>query len=147
MDNVTLDETWGKPFGTAWNEPRELVQLRGYIREFGASIEDNQFIEHFMAGVQGAFNLYASKLAYNAGAYDYRGFWEINDPHERDKAYKQFQDEQLAKRVEIVRNIDDKSFRKSLTNMLLTSAGIKTGTVKKPWGQFMPTLPCNYITD
>lgn len=145
IDNVTIDGDWGKPFGTAWNEPRELVQLRGYIRQFGASIEDNQFIEHFMAGVQGAFDVYASKLVYNAGGYDYCGFWHINDANERAKAEQEFKTEQLTKRAEIIAGIDEKGFRKSLTNMLLTSASIKTGSVKKPWGQFMPKLPVKWI--
>jgi hypothetical protein len=147
IDNVHLDGNWGAPFGTQYHEPHELAQLKQYVRQNGASVDDNHFIEHFMAGVQGAFNVYASKLAYNAGTYGYASFWHIDNEEERRQANTKFQEEQLAKRIEIVRNIDDKNFRKSLTDMLLSASGIKTGTVKKPWGQFMPTLPCNYITD
>ena len=147
IDNVHLDSTWGQPFGTAWNEPSELVQLRQYIRDHGAYIEDSTFIEHFMSAVQGAFNVYASKIVYNGDGFGYRSFWNISDEQERKQAEAEFKEQQAVKRAELVANIDDKSFRKSLTNMLLTSAGIKTGTVKKPWGQFMPKLPANYITD
>lgn len=147
VDNVTIDGDWGKPFGTAYNEPRELTQLRGYINQFGASLEDNEFIQKFMAGVQGAFDVYASKLVYNAGGYDYCGFWHINDAQERAKAEQEFKAGQVAKRAEIIAGIDEKGFVKSLTNMLLKSAGIKTGSVKKAWGQFMPTLPAKFITD
>ena len=96
---------------------------------------------------QGAFNVYASKVVYNNDGFSYKSFWHLDTDEQRKQAEQQYKVEQLAKRDEIVRNIDDKSFRKSLTNMLLTASGIKTGTVKKPWGQFMPTLPCNYITD
>jgi len=147
IDNVILDSTWGQPFGTAWNEPRDLVTLKSYIKQHGASLEDSKFIELFMGGVQGAFDVYASKVVYNNDGFGYKSFWHIDNAEERAKAEQAFKVDQLRKREELVASIDDKSFRKSLTNMLLTSAGIKTGSVKKPWGQFMPTLPCNYITD
>lgn len=147
VDNAKLDSTWGEPFGTAYDEPHELTQLKQYIGQFGASVDDNLFIEKFMAGVQGAFNVYASKLAYNAGLFMWASFWHLDTDEQRKQAEAEFKVEQARKRDELLANIDDKGFRKSLTNMLLTSARIKTGTVKKPWGQFMPTLPCNYITD
>ena len=145
IDNVTIDGNWGAPFGTQYSEPRELIAIKQYIRAYGASLDDNEFIQKFMEGVQGAFDVYASKVVYNGGGYNYTSFWHINDPAERDKAEQQYKAELLAKRDEIVRNIDDKSFRKSLTNMLMTSANLKTGSVKKPWGQFMPKLPVKWI--
>lgn len=147
--NCQLEKSYGEPFGTAYDAPRELETLKRYIRQQGASIEDSEFVSAFMPAVQGAFNVYASKLAYNAGGWDWGNYYWDNGTrlsdeegnarriaHEKEK-------EQI--RLNTIVNITTEGFTKSLTNMLLTAANIKTGSVKKPWGQFMPKLPVRWI--
>lgn len=147
--NCQLDCQYGEPFGTAYNEPRELSSLKRYIRLQGADLEDEVFIGMFMPAVQGAFDVYASKLAYIAGGWDWGNYyWEGNtrltdEEGQARKAEHEKQKEQI--RLNTLANITPEGFTKSLTNMLLTAAQIKAGTVKKPWGQFMPKLPYRWI--
>lgn len=147
--NCQLDQQYGEPFGTAYNEPRELLQLKRYIREKGADLEDEVFIGMFMPAVQGAFDVYASKLAYNAGGWEWGNYyWEgttrlTDEQGAARRAEHEKQKEQI--RLNTIASVTTEGFTKSLTNMLLSAANLKTGSVKKPWGQFMPKLPSRWI--
>lgn len=149
--NCDLQSGYGEPFGTAYNEPRNLMTLKRYIREKGAELEDNTFVELFMDGVQGAFDVYASKLAYTAGGWEYGRYYynyETGQPNP-DDVRQRLEAEHQRKiadiRLNTLANITPEGFTKSLTNMLLNAACLKTGSVKKPWGQFMPTLPVKWV--
>jgi hypothetical protein len=145
-DDVTVEECWGQPFGTAYrNAPREVEHLKQHLRNHDLDINDNQFVGLFMDSLQGAFNLYASKVCYDADLFAWKSFWHITDKAEQKQAEQQFKMEQQDARFAKVADIDEKAFKKSLTNMLLSACNIKTGSVRKPWGQFMPTLPRKWI--
>jgi hypothetical protein len=145
-EDATVEESWGQPFGTSYrNAPREVEHLKQYLGNHDIDINDNVFIDLFMDSLQSAFNLYASKVCYDADLFAWNGFWEIEDRAKRSEAEQQFKMEQQEQRFAKVADIDEKAFKKSLTNMLLSACNIKTGSVKKPWGQFMPTLPRKWI--
>jgi hypothetical protein len=147
--NCQLEKSYGEPFGTAYDAPRELETLKRYIRQQGASIEDSEFVSAFMPAVQGAFDVYASKLAYNAGGWDWGNYYWDNGTRLSDEEAIRRRDEHEKEKQQIrlntIVNITTEGFTKSLTNMLLNAANLKTGSVKKPWGQFMPKLPVRWI--
>ena len=145
-EDVTLEESWGQPFGTAYrNAPREVEHLKQYLGNHELDINDDVFVSMFMESLQSAFNLYASKLCYEADLFRWGSFYRIEDPAQRQQAERQYKMEQEEARFAKVAEIDEKAFKKSLTNMLLSACNIKTGSVKKPWGQFMPKLPSRWI--
>jgi hypothetical protein len=145
-ENATVQADWGQPFGTSYrNAPREVEYLKQHLGNHGIDINDNTFINLFMESLQSAFNLYASKVCYDADMFAWNGFWEIADREKREEAHKQHKIAQQEIRFAKVADIDEKAFKKSLTNMLLSACNIKTGSVKKPWGQFMPKLPRKWI--
>jgi hypothetical protein len=145
-DDATVEESWGQPFGTSYrNAPREVEDLKQYIGLSGVDIDDNIFVGKFMDSLQSAFNLYASKICYDADLFRWKSFWHIQDKAEQQQAERQYKMEQEEARFAKVADIDEKAFKKSLTNMLLSASNIKTGSVRKPWGQFMPKLPRKWI--
>jgi hypothetical protein len=145
-EDATVEESWGQPFGTSYrNAPREVDRLKQYLSDHDIDINDNTFIDLFMDSLQSAFNLYASKVCYDAELFRWKSFWDIKDPTERQQAERQFKIDQQEARFAKVADIDEKAFKKSLTNMLLSACNIKTGSVRKPWGQFMPKLPRKWI--
>ena len=145
-EDATVEESWGQPFGTSYrNAPREVEDLKQYIVLRGIDIDDTIFVGKFMDSLQGAFNLYASKICYDAELFDWGNFWSIADQTQRQEAERQYKMEQEEARFAKVAEIDEKAFKKSLTNMLLSACNIKTGSVRKPWGQFMPKLPRKWI--
>jgi len=146
-ENVKTEEHLGRPFGTGYgNAPRNKDMLIRHVNNNGVDINDNTFIDLFMDSLQDAFNAYASKVCYEAGLFHWGNFWGISDSTARDKAMQEFRADQQVQRLLLTDTIDEVGFKKSLTNMLLTASNTKTGTIKKPWGQFMPTIPANYIT-
>ncbi len=145
-EDATVEEAWGQPFGTSYrNAPHEVEDLKQYIGLKGVDINDEMFVGKFMDSLQSAFNLYASKVCYDADLFMWKSFWDIKDPAERQQAERQYKIDQQEARFAKVADIDEKAFKKSLTNMLLSACNIKTGSVRKPWGQFMPTLPRKWI--
>ena len=144
-EDVTIERTWGEPFGTAYNSPRTVEHLKQYLRSNDVSIDDPRFIEQFMEALQDLFNLYASKLCYDADTFGYFRYWELPEGADRVNGERQFKLNQQEKQFAIVADIAPDGFKKSLTNMLLSACNIKTGSVKKPWGQFMPTLPARWV--
>jgi hypothetical protein len=145
-EDATVEAAWGQPFGTSYrNAPREVEDLKQYIGLRGIDIDDTIFVGKFMDSLQGAFNLYASKVCYDAELFDWGNFWSIADQTKRQEAERQYKMEQEEARFAKVADIDEKAFKKSLTNMLLSASNIKTGSVRKPWGQFMPKLPRKWI--
>ena len=145
-EDATVEESWGQPFGTSYrNAPREVEDLKQYIGLKGVDINDEMFVGKFMDSLQSAFNLYASKVCYDAELFRWKSFWDIQDPTERQQAERQYKIDQQEQRFAKVADIDEKAFKKSLTNMLLSASNIKTGSVRKPWGQFMPTLPRKWL--
>jgi hypothetical protein len=145
-DDATVEESWGQPFGTSYrNAPREVEHLKQYLGNHELDINDERFISMFMESLQSAFNLYASKVCYDAGLFIWGRFWDIPDQAQREEAARKHKIEQQEQRFAKVADIDEKAFKKSLTNMLLSACNIKTGSVKKPWGQFMPKLPRKWI--
>jgi hypothetical protein len=145
-EDATVEESWGQPFGTSYrNAPREVEHLKTYLQTHELDINDNHFIDMFMESLQSAFNLYASKACYDAGLFKWKSFWNIQDQTQRAEAERQYKMEQQEQRFAKVADIDEKAFKKSLTNMLLSACNIKTGSVKKPWGQFMPKLPRKWL--
>jgi hypothetical protein len=145
-EDATVEESWGQPFGTSYrNAPREVDRLKQYLSDHDIDINDNTFIDLFMDSLQSAFNLSASKVCYDADLFRWQSFWHITDKAEQKQAEQQFKMEQQEQRFAKVADIDEKAFKKSLTNMLLSACNIKTGSVRKPWGQFMPTLPRKWI--
>lgn len=144
-EDVTIERTWGEPFGTAYNSPRTVEHLKQYLRSNDVSIDDPRFIEQFMEALQDLFNLYASKLCYDADTFGYFRYWELPEGADRVNGERQFKLNQQEKQFAVVADIAPDGFKKSLTNMLLSASNLKTGSVKKPWGQFMPTLPARWV--
>ena len=145
-EDVTLEGSLGQPFATSYgNSPRGVEHIKQHLRSHELSIDDNTFIDLFMSGLQDAFNLYASKVCYDAGLFRYQSFWHIENDQERDVATSKFKIEQQDKRYAMVADITPDGFKKSLTSMLLSATNNKVGSVKKPWGQFMPKLPVKWI--
>ena len=145
-DNVSTDSTWGQPFGTSYrNAPRELDYLKQHLRNHELDINDEHFVNLFMDALQPAFNVYASKVCYDAKLFGYFKYWEIPEGTDRVSAELTWKIDQINQRQAMVDNITPDGFKKSLTNMLLSATNTKTGTVKKPWGQFMPKLPRTWI--
>lgn len=145
-EDVTIEERWGQPFGTSYRStPHSVDALKQHIRLAGVDINDNTFIDLFMESLQGFFNLYASKVCYDAGLFKWQSFWDIKDPTDREAKLRAYKLEQQEQRFAVVADLTPEGFRKSLTNMLLSASNIKTGSVKKPWGQFMPTLPVRWV--
>jgi hypothetical protein len=144
-EDVTVEAAWGEPFGTAYNNPRTVEQLKQHIRLADVNIDDPQFIEKFMEALQDLFNLYASKLCYDAETFGYFRYWELPEGADRVSAERQFKIDQQNKQFAVVADITPDGFKKSLTNMLLSASNLKTGSVRKPWGQFMPTLPVRWV--
>jgi hypothetical protein len=145
-EDATVEEAWGQPFGTSYrNAPREVEDLKQYIGVSGVDIDDNIFVGKFMDSLQSAFNLYASKLCYEADLFRWGSFWNLPTREAQEEAHNQHKMKQEEARFAKVAEIDEKAFKKSLTNMLLSACNIKTGSVRKPWGQFMPKLPRKWI--
>jgi hypothetical protein len=145
-EDATVEESWGQPFGTSYrNAPREVEHLKQYLGNHELDINDERFISMFMESLQSAFNLYASKVCYDAGLFVWGRFWDIPDQAQREEAARKHKIDQQEQRFAKVADIDEKAFKKSLTNMLLSACNIKTGSVKKPWGQFMPKLPRKWL--
>lgn len=145
-EDVTLESQLGQPFATSYgNSPRGVEHIKQHLRFHELDINDNTFIDLFMSGLQDAFNLYASKVCYDAGLFAYKSFWHISNEQERDVAASKFKIEQQDARYAMVADITPDGFKKSLTNMLLSATNNKVGSVKKPWGQFMPKLPVKWI--
>jgi hypothetical protein len=145
-EDATVEESWGQPFGTSYrNAPREVEHLKQYLQTHELDINDERFVGMFMESLQSAFNLYASKVCYDAGLFAWKSFWDIQDQTQRAEAERQYKIDQQEARFAKVAEIDEKAFKKSLTNMLLSACNIKTGSVRKPWGQFMPKLPRKWL--
>ena len=144
-EDATIEECLGQPFATSYrNAPREVEHLKQHLRSHELDINDNQFVGLFMDSLQGAFDLYASKVCYDANLFRWQSFWDLPD-HQRDEAHKLYKLDQQEKRLALVADLAPDGFKKSLTNMLLCATGTKVGSVKKPWGQFMPKLPRKWI--
>lgn len=151
LENAELNSTWGAPFGTAHDEPREVTQLKRYVGQNGASIDDPQFNELFMSAVQGVFDVHASRRAYNANAFIWvNTYWNYEKgcqytPEESVEVERLANIKKQEAREKVLADITPEDVAKALTNVLLSAANIKTGSVKKPWGQFMPTLPSKWL--
>lgn len=145
-EDATIEECLGQPFATSYrNSPRELDHLKQYLRNHELDINDNIFVDSFMSSLQGAFDLYASKVCYDAGLFKWKSFWDLPTREAQEEAHKQYKLDQQEKRLALVADLPSDGFRKSLTNMLLSATNTKVGSVKKPWGQFMPKLPRKWI--
>ena len=145
-EDATIEECLGQPFATSYrNSPRDLDQLKQYLGQHELDINDNTFIDMFMSALQGAFDLYASKVCYDAGLFKWKSFWDLPTREAQEEAHKQYKLDQQEKRLALVADLPSDGFKKSLTNMLLSATNIKVGSVKKPWGQFMPKLPRTWI--
>lgn len=145
-DNVSLDQYLGQPFRLGHNTPKAIVAFKNMTRE--ELKPDNPVVPPlFMEACQDVFNILASSRAYKAGGFDYIPRPYKHEGYERTQEQYEIEvHEQLHTRVQAAYSITTKDFTKSLTNMLLTSAGLKVGTVRKPWGQFRDNLPTRYST-
>ena len=144
-DNAVVEQDLGIPFGSAYgNQPRDKDNLGKYLRN-GGTIDPNnpQFIDLFMSATQDVFNSLASRRAYKAGAFNYCRTWGLPE-HEAKELEHKHKIWQQDKRLECVESVTAEVLGKSLTNMLVGMAGLKTGNVKKPWGQFMDTIPAKW---
>lgn len=145
-EDVTIEEQWGMPFGTSYrNTPRAVDALKQYVSRNNVDINNQEFVSLFMDSLQSFFNLYASKSCYDAELFKWTSFWHLQNIEEREEAMKKHKLEQQEQRFAKVAELTAEGFKKSLTNMLLSASNIKTGSVKKPWGQFMPKLPRTFI--
>lgn len=145
-EDATIEECLGQPFATSYrNSPREVDHLKQHLKRHDLDINDNYFVESFMGALQGAFDLYASKVCYDAGLFKWKSFWDLPNMEEREEAHKQYKLDQQEKRLAMVNDLAPDGFKKSLTNMLLSATNTKVGSVKKPWGQFMNKLPRKWI--
>jgi hypothetical protein len=148
-ENVAIKEELGEPFGTAWrNLPREIDRFRDVVRAYGAwETENPQYIEAFLEMGQAVFDILASHKVYQVeekSQYSNTMFkgqlfrlWGLTEGEKQEK---------IGRQHEVAGEVTAEEFKKSMTNRLLEVAGIKSGTVKTPWGQFRETIPHKYFT-
>ena len=76
IENVQIDMDYGKPFGTAYNEPREVFRLKKYLQTNSADINNPEFVTLFMSAAQGVFDVHTSRRVYNGGGFAYaQSYW------------------------------------------------------------------------
>jgi len=139
--NATLQNDYGAPFGTQYREPSSIQDYRRWVNSTeGAELDvDNpHYVQYFLDLGQGVMDVLASKRVYTYVPEGSRwggtlfGVW--------GKTQEQRDADNLKMR-EICNEITADEFKKSLTNRVLEISGIKTGTVKTPWGQFKDSIP------
>jgi hypothetical protein len=142
--NVTIDENLGQPFGTAWrNAPRSIDHFERTAKDLGAdNTEHPQYIEAFLDLGQAVYDISASHKVY---AYVTEGYkWAGGLFRTWGKQGAELQ-AMLDKQHEIADEVTAEEFKKAMTSRLLGVASLKTGSVKTPWGQFMPSIPRKYF--
>jgi hypothetical protein len=145
-NNATLKSDYGAPFGTQYREPVFIEDYRRWVNSTeGAELDvDNpHYVQYFLDLGQGVMDILASKKIYNYVPDDKR--WGGTLFGQWGKSQGQKDADNLTMR-EICNEITADEFKKSLTNRVLEISGIKTGTVKTPWGQFKDTIPRKFYT-
>ena len=142
--NVEISENLGQPFGTAWrNLPRSIEVFQGAVRDLGAdNTEHPVYIQAFLDMGQAVFDILASHKVYKHITEDYKwegGLFRMWGKTDEQKANT------IDKQHEIAEQVTAEEFKKSMTTRLLDIANLKTGSVKTPWGQFMPSIPRKYF--
>ena len=152
--NAELDEYLGGPFALAHNTPTAMSRFKNWVRlSYKPNDEEseNMFTAKLMEALQDFFNVFASRVAYNNGGFDrqYFHYDRENKCMRPDEERIRLTTEHNAKmeiiRKDILENITAEGFAKSLSDAIISAMGAKTGSVKKPWGQFMPKLPVKWI--
>lgn len=137
--NVTFDDDYGAPFGTAYRTPPSFNDFAHVVNTVGKEeTEDPRYIEAFLNMGQDVFNILANRRIY---AYIPEGEkWQGN----LYATWNVSSEQQLANRKtmrEIADKVSAEDFRKSLTNKVLDMIGIKEGSERTAWGQFQARVP------
>lgn len=140
---VTIEATYGKPFSSGWRQPESIRDLDSCVQDMRyaeksrgieVDVNDQEFIQKFLAAGQGVLDVLVNRRLYDADAYV--GWMYRNKPEYADKKL-----EILARQRQIIEDVTPEDFRKSLLNKLLSLFDIKQGTARTAWGQFQTTLP------
>ena len=146
-NHATLKSDYGAPFGTQYREPVSIEDYRRWVSSATYSdkldVNNPHFVNYFLELGQGVMDVLASKRIYNYVPENER--WSGSLFSTWSKTPEQIDANNLKMR-EICNEVTADEFKKSLTNRVLDISGIKTGTVKTPWGQFRDTIPRKFYT-
>ena len=140
-DHATFKDDYGAPFGTQHREPVFIEDYRRWVHSATPSeleVDNPHFVQYFLDLGQGVMDVLASHRIYSYVPEGQR--WSGSLFHTWGKKPEEL-DAQNLKMREICNSITADEFKKSLTNRVLEISGIKTGTVKTPWGQFKDSVP------
>jgi hypothetical protein len=140
-DHATFKDEYGAPFGTQYKEPIFIEDYRRWVNSNkGAELDVNNayYVQNFLDLGQGVVDVLASHRIYNYVPEGQR--WSGSLFHSWGKTPAEIDANNLKMR-EICNEITADEFKKSLTNRVLEISGMKTGTVKTPWGQFKDSIP------
>jgi hypothetical protein len=140
-DHATFKDDYGAPFGTTHKEPVFIEDYRRWVSSAGDAeldVINPHFVNYFLELGQGVMDVLASHRIYNYVPEGDR--WAGSLFHTWGKKPEEIDANNLKMR-EICNAITADEFKKSLTNRVLDISGIKTGTVKTPWGQFKDSIP------
>ena len=140
-DHATFKDDYGQPFGTQHREPVFIEDYRRWVNSAeGGELDVNNpyYVQHFLELGQGVMDILASNKIYNYVPEGQR--WSGSLFHTWGKTQEE-KDADALKMREICNEITSAEFKKSLTNRVLSISGMKTGTVKTPWGQFKESIP------
>lgn len=145
-NHATFKDEYGAPFGTQYKEPVPIQDYRRWVHSASGDeleVDNPHFVNYFLELGQGVMDVLASKRIYNYVPEG--GRWSGSLFHTWGKTPDEIDTINLKMR-EICNEITADEFKKSLTNRVLEVSGIKTGTVKAPWGQFRDTIPRKFYT-
>ena len=140
-DHATFKDDYGAPFGTTHKEPVFIEDYRRWVNSAKGDeldINNPHFVNYFLELGQGVMDVLASHRIYNYVPEGQR--WAGSLFHTWGKTPEEI-DANNFKMRELCNAITADEFKKSLTNRVLDISGIKTGTVKTPWGQFKDSIP------
>lgn len=136
-DNAVINSRLGRPFASSSVSYGARAKMHTFLNQDALPLELPEFAVVFDQLAQDCFNTLASKRVYNTNSQLlYRG-WRHDPSEDADKKEKA---------EDIAQDITPEEFKASLTNALLTIAGISKGSSTLALPQFPNKLPRKFYS-
>jgi hypothetical protein len=139
-DNATVSQDLGAPFAEEGLKYQKQGDMRKYLENVPACLDDFAFAQLFDEVAQDVFNMLASKKVYNIEQrlfWTAHGYYGSKNPDEKEQAQ--------GKIDEIVDTITPDELKKSLIHRLMKYTNLTKGSQKVALPQFSNTLPNTFL--